>query len=108
MSLQVLLKADLLERLCNLAAPVVDAMGLADKSDHYVAPGRFVQDHLRMASGDDLALRLLCGLGEHVVDLSLAQDLQVRIRLIEQQHRARVGRHVCEQEQSLLLSSTAR
>lgn len=46
-----------------------------------------------MAGRQDLAPGLLGRRGQHIVDLTLAQDFQVCIGFVEQQNRTAVGCH---------------
>ncbi len=103
-----MLEPNVAQRLEHLAASVVDAVRLTDEGDHHVAVSRLVEDDLRMTGGDDLAAGLGRLIGEHLVDLPLAQYLQVRVGLVEEQHGARIHGHVREQEQRLLLAAPAR
>ena len=55
-----------------------------------------------MAGSDDLATGGLRSIREQLIDLPLAKNLQVRIGLVQQEHRAGVRVHVCQKKQSLL------
>ena len=98
----VLIERDVPERLQNLAPAVVDAVRHADEGHHHVAAGGLVEQHLGVAGGDDLTAAFARHLGEQAVDLALAENLQVRVRLVQQQHRARIRVHVRQQQQRLL------
>ena len=105
--LHVVLEADVLERLRDLAATVVEPMRLPYKSDQHVASGGFIEHHLGMAGCDDLTARFVRCLAQHLVDLPLAQDLEVSVGRVEKQHRTGVCGHVREQQHGLLLATTA-
>lgn len=87
--------------LVGLVAPVllrllvgrVDAVRRADESDDHVATGRLIEDDFRMADGDNLAASFVRLIGEHLVDLSLAQDLQVRVGLEGKGHSSTISCH---------------
>src|SRR5665648_54790 len=79
----VVLEADLLQRLQHLGATVIDAVRFADEGDDHVSIGGLVENDLRMTGCEYLAAGLRRRLGQHLVYLTLPQDLQVRIGLIE-------------------------
>ena len=59
-----------------------------------------------MRRGDDLAVVPFAVVRDRVVHLSLSQDLEVGVRLVEQQDRPGVERHPAEQHQRLLLPAS--
>ncbi len=61
-----------------------------------------------MAGHHDLRTTLCGNIGQQVVDITLAQDFQMRIGFVEQQHRARVGEHEGQQHQHLLATAPRR
>ena len=54
------------------------------------------------ACGDDLTAPLGRRVADHPADLPLAQDLQMRVGLIQQQHGTGVAVHVGKDEEGLL------
>ena len=108
LGLDIVLESDLLERFKHMASSVVNAVRGADESYHSVPTHRFVEDHLRVTGRDDLAAGFSCCFAEHLVNLALAQDLKMRVWLVEQQHGTGVCRHVRKQEEGLLLAAPAR
>ena len=82
-------------------------MRLADECHHDVAVGSLVEEDFGVARGDDLAAGLGRHRRQHVVHLPLAENLQVGVRLIQEQHRPGIGCHVSEQEEHLLLPPAA-
>jgi phosphoglycerate dehydrogenase-like enzyme len=89
---------DVAQRFEQLLSAIVDTMRASQKRNHQVAIRRLVEQHLRVAGADNLAVGLFGKIGEQVVNLALAQDLKVRIWLINQEDRARVGFHIRQQE----------
>ena len=98
----VLVERDVPERLQHLTAAVVDAVRMADKGHDHVAARGLVEQHLGVTGGDDLTAALARHFGEQTVDLALAENLQVRVRLVQQQNGARIRVHVRQQQQRLL------
>ena len=60
-----------------------------------------------MTRGDDLASLFRGYLRQQSVSLALAQDLEMRIRLVEERDRAAIGVHVRQKQQRLLQSPSA-
>ena len=105
--LEILVETDPRERLGDLAAAIVDPVRLAHEGDHRVGAGGFREQHLGVAGGHDLAAARFGQLADEGVDLTLAEDLQVGVRLVEQQDGARVRVQVGEEEKGLLESPAA-
>ena len=106
--LVVLLESDLAECLRYLAPPVLvgKAVGPADERDHQVPVRRLVEEHLGVAGRDDLSTALARRVRDQAVDLTLAEDLQVRVGLVQQEDRAGVRIEIGQEEQGLLESAT--
>jgi len=100
--LGVLVKPDLFQRFQYLRAAVVDSMGHPYEGDDDIPICCFIEDYLRMARGDELRALLIRGLGQELVDLALAQNLEMRIRLIEEQDGVRIGVEVRQEQERLL------
>ena len=83
-------------------------MRRADESDDEIPFGRFVQEHLGVTRRDDLASLFRGYLRQQSVSLALAQDLKMRIRLVEEHDRAAIGVHVRQKQQRLLQPPSAR
>ena len=73
-----------------------------DERHNHVAVGGLVEHDLRVAGGDDLRSLLLRGLGQQPVRLTLTQDLEVGVGLVQQEHGAGVGVQMCQQQKRLL------
>ena len=76
--------------------------GLPHEGDHRVRAGGFGEEHLGVAGGHDLAAVLGREFADECVDLPLAENLQVGVRLVQEQDRAGVRVQVGEDEQGLL------
>lgn len=74
----------------------------ADEGDDRVPARGLIQKDLGVACGDDLTAPLGRRVGDHPVDLPLAQDLQMPVGLIQQQHGTGVALHVGKDEEGLL------
>ena len=98
----VLVERDVPQRLQHLTAAIVDAVRLADKGHDHVAARGLVEQHLGVTGGDDLTAAFARHFSEQTVDLALAENLQVRVRLVQQQNGARIRVHVRQQQQRLL------
>ncbi len=83
-------------------------MRLSHERDHDVSVGGFVQQDLGVAGHQDLAPFLRRGVGEDLVGLALAQNLEVGIGLIEKHRGARVETQKGQQQQGLLHPSARR
>ena len=98
----IVLESDLAQRLQDLAAAVVHTVGPADEGDHGVPVHGFMQQHLGVAGDHDLAAVGVGHLAQQLVGVTLAQDFEVGVGLVQQQHGARVGIQVGQQQQRLL------
>ena len=65
-----------------MASAVINAMRLAEEGDHDIACGGLIQNDLRMAGGDNLAVLLGGKLGEKLVNLSLPENFEMGIGFI--------------------------
>jgi len=83
-------------------------MRLPDEGHHHIPLRRFLQHHFGMAGSDDLGVRLGGDGGEQVINVPLPEDLQVGVRLVQQQHRAGVGQQMAQQQQHLLAAGAGR
>ena len=106
--LVIMVESNFLERFQELTAARVNPMWLAHECHDHVAIGRLVENHLGMTGRNNLAALFACGIGEDLVDLALAQNLQVRVRFVEKNDRAWVHGKVGEQQQRLLQPASGR
>ena len=77
------------------------------ESNNQVLFGCFVQQHFRMACSNDLAATLRRRLGKQPVDLTLAQNFQMRVRFIQQKDIAGIGVEIGQDQQGLLQTPPA-
>jgi len=85
-----------------LTATIVDPVRLSHERDHDVTVGGFVQQDLGVAGHQYLAPFLRRGVGEDLVGLALAQNLEVGVGLVEKHGGARVQAQKGQQQQGLL------
>ena len=93
-SLDVLVVPNFLECFQDLAPAVVNPVRLSDEGHNHILACRLREQHLGVTGGDDLASGVSGDFGKQTVDLALAKDLQVCVRLVQKQDRARVCVHV--------------
>ena len=74
----------------------------ADEGNDQIAIRGLVEEHLGVARGDDLGAVLIGYAGHHLVDLALAEDLEVGVGLVQEEHRTGIRVHTGQQEQGLL------
>ena len=78
----------------------------ADEGHDHVLTRRLVQQHLGVTGSDDLTAGLARDIGEQAVYLTLAENLEMRVGLVEEQNGSRIRVHVREQEQGLLQATS--
>lgn len=84
--LEIVLETDFLQRLGDLTATIVDALGFADEGNEHVAVSGLIDHDLGVAGGNDLAACPIGGLTQESLDLALPQNFQVGVRFVEQEH----------------------
>jgi hypothetical protein len=94
------------QRLDNLLAAIVNSMRLANERDNHVPIGGFVKDDFRMAGGNDLGALLRSNLGQELINLPLAQHLEVGVRLVQEQDGLGVRMEMGQQKQGLLQTAS--
>ena len=90
-SLVVVVKANIRKCLNDLLPAVIHAVGLSDKGNDHVAVGSFIEDDFRMAGRDHLGALLRSYVREELVNLALAQNLEVGVGLVQQEDRFGIG-----------------
>ena len=86
----ILIKTNFFQSFQNLASPIVDPMRATNECHNNIFIRSFIEHNLRMASNDDLRTNFSSSFRQQGIDLSLAQNFEMRIGLIKQQHAARV------------------
>ncbi len=84
--LKIVFKANLLERLDDLTTAIIDPMRLANEGYKNIPISGLVKNYLGVACRDDLTGGLFRRLAQELVDLSLAENLQMCVRFVQQQH----------------------
>ena len=107
LGLVVLVEADPRECLAHLAAPAADAVRFADEGDNDISLCSFVQKHFGVAGCNNLVAAVRGELGYQAVYLALAEDFEMRVRLVQKDDGTRVGVHVGENQECLLKSPPA-
>ena len=89
-----------------LASAVANPVGLTHERYYEVSVRSLVQQHFGVTCGDDLAPAVASHVRQELVDLTLAKDLEMCVRLVQQQDGTRIRIHVREEEKSLLKTSS--
>ena len=104
LGLVILIEPDIAERLSDLASATCDPVWLPNERDNQIPTGGFIEKHLRMTRRDDLVAAFQGHLGDQLIGLALAKDLQMCVGFVQQNDRAGIGVHIRQDEQRLLQS----